>query len=85
MGKAAKIYRRPCDSRDPYAVRSRLRDAANCLCYNRDRWLWVPAFAGTTLMLSYAPPAIAPRYMNVPSNPAPDIGDGKCGKTTTKR
>jgi len=39
MGKAAKIYRRPCESRDPYAVRSRLRDAANCLCYNSDRWL----------------------------------------------
>jgi hypothetical protein len=90
MGKAAKVYRRPCESRDPYAVPSRLTDAANCLCYNRDRWLWGPRFCEDdididALILSYAPPAIAQRGMNVPCNPDPDIGYGKCRKTTTKR
>src|SRR5450755_1504398 len=35
--------------RDPYAVPSRLTDAANCLCSSGHRWLWVPAFAGATL------------------------------------
>src|SRR6202040_3469701 len=27
---------------------SRVRHVASCLPYNRGRWLWVPAFAGTT-------------------------------------
>jgi hypothetical protein len=42
------------------------------------------AFAGTTLMLSYAPPAIAQRGRNVPSNPAPDIGGKKRRKQRQK-
>src|SRR5438046_7012819 len=79
-GKSAKIYRRPCERRDPYAVSSRLTDAASCLCDNQHRWLWVPACAGTTLMLCYAPPAIAPRHMNVPCRPAPGVGPEKAEK-----
>jgi hypothetical protein len=76
MRKAAKIYRRPCESRDPYALPSQLTDAANCLCYNSERWLWVPAddIDIDALILSYAPCAIAQRGMNVPCNPAPGIG-----------
>jgi hypothetical protein len=37
------------------------------------------------LILSYAPSAIAQRGMNMPCNPDPDIGDGKCRKTKIKR
>ena len=36
-------------SRDPYAVASRLGDVADAFRKNKSLWLWVPAFAGTTL------------------------------------
>jgi hypothetical protein len=35
-------------SRDPYAAASRFGTVANAFCSNARRWLWVPAFAGTT-------------------------------------
>src|SRR3984893_5917000 len=38
--------RRPCESRDPCGPS--VRDGINCLRDNYRRWLWVPAFAGTT-------------------------------------
>jgi hypothetical protein len=41
--------RRPCESRDPYAVLVVLKGGVRRLSLNnRGRWLWVPAFAGTT-------------------------------------
>src|SRR6202171_2245519 len=61
---------------------------ANCLCDNRHLWLWVPAFGGTTLILRYAPPAIAEDRMNVPitpGKPGPDISRGKCKRSATTR
>src|ERR1700738_1230062 len=39
---------RPCESRDPYAAASRFGTVANGFGYNSRRWLWMPAFAGTT-------------------------------------
>jgi hypothetical protein len=39
---------RPCERRDPYAAASRLGSVANASRTNTRRWLWVPAFAGTT-------------------------------------
>src|SRR5256886_10453492 len=78
MGKAAKIYRRPLRTQGPIRGALTIDRCSQCLCDNKHRWLWVPACAGTTLMLSYAPPAIAPRYMNVPCRPAPGVGPEKC-------
>ena len=41
--------RRPCESRDPYAVLVVLKGGVRRLSLNNSgRWLWVPAFAGTT-------------------------------------
>src|SRR5882724_4276614 len=40
--------RRPCESRDPYAVPSRCGTESETFHNNDRRWLWVPAFAGTT-------------------------------------
>src|ERR1700736_4933565 len=40
------VSRRPCGSRDPYAAAQGHR--GSCLCQQQHRWLWVPAFAGTT-------------------------------------
>ena len=40
--------RRPCESRDPYAGHSRWNAVADVRIGNAGRWLWVPAFAGTT-------------------------------------
>src|ERR1700675_4627380 len=33
------IHRRPCESRDPYAVALVMEDGAGCLCDNKHRWL----------------------------------------------
>src|SRR5947207_4540711 len=40
---------RPGERRDPYAAASLFGKVANGFCSNKRRWLWVPAFAGTTL------------------------------------
>src|ERR1700722_436847 len=40
--------RRPGECRDPYAVSFRLGARGVAFRSNEDRWLWVPAFAGTT-------------------------------------
>ena len=43
-------HRRPCESRDPYAVSHVLKDTVRRLSRNNEGlWLWVPAFAGTTV------------------------------------
>src|SRR6267142_7035262 len=42
------LFRRPCESRDPYAVPSRCGTESETFHNNERRWLWVPAFAGTT-------------------------------------
>src|SRR5258705_3148809 len=43
------VVRRPCERRDPYRVApSAQAETANTSCNNGRRWLWVPAFAGTT-------------------------------------
>src|SRR5258706_5338123 len=39
--------RRP-ESGDPYSVSSRFGTVAEAFCHHERRWLWVPAFAGTT-------------------------------------
>src|ERR1700679_2106235 len=39
---------RPCERRDPYAAASHFSIVADDFCFNKQRWLWVPAFAGTT-------------------------------------
>src|ERR1700726_3064411 len=43
------IYQRvvPANA-ETHAAASRLSTVADALCYNRLRWLWVPACAGTT-------------------------------------
>src|SRR5258708_38571818 len=40
--------RRPRARGDPYAVSSRCRTVADTLRNHKGRWLWGPAFAGTT-------------------------------------
>jgi len=56
--KRAPLFRRPCERRDPYAVKLRFKDVASGTANNRSRWLWVPAFAGTTRKFtSPSPPA----------------------------
>src|ERR1700732_4543307 len=43
-------HRRPCERRHSYAVSRVLRDAVRRLSRDNERlWLWVPAFAGTTM------------------------------------
>jgi len=47
-----RVYedRRPCERRDPYAVSYVMEDAVRRLSRNNEgQWLWVPAFAGTTV------------------------------------
>src|SRR5229473_7366677 len=44
----ATLTSRPGERRDPYAVCSRQGIGAEALLNNESRWLWVPAFAGTT-------------------------------------
>src|SRR5207248_1848199 len=40
---------RPCESRDPYAAAYRLKmRCSTAFAPHERRWLWVPAFAGTT-------------------------------------
>ena len=39
---------RPCERRDPYRVIHRMSTAAETFRTTTPRWLWVPAFAGTT-------------------------------------
>src|SRR6266568_7458381 len=41
--------RRPGERRDPYAVPYRLGTLSKAFPSNERRWLWVPAFAGTTM------------------------------------
>src|SRR5437667_10504029 len=41
-------HRRPGARRDPYRVISLLGAVAETFVHNKGRWLWVPAFAGTT-------------------------------------
>jgi hypothetical protein len=45
---AHPTHRRSCESRNPYAAASQFGTLADGFCSNRRRWLWVPAFAGTT-------------------------------------
>jgi hypothetical protein len=40
--------------RDPYAVSYRLSTGADAFCHKQRQGLWVPAFAGTTGMLTPA-------------------------------
>ena len=40
---------RPCESRDPYAAAHQFGAAASAIFRHKHRWLWVPAFAGTTV------------------------------------
>src|SRR6266576_5534345 len=40
--------RRPRAGGDPYAVPLRWGTVSDIFCNNKGRWLWVPAFAGTT-------------------------------------
>src|ERR1700730_973097 len=40
--------RRPRSRGDPYAVSSRWGTVGETFCNYKSRWLWVPAFAGTT-------------------------------------
>src|SRR6266404_2937433 len=40
--------RRPCERRDPYHVISLVGVMADTFCHHERRWLWVPAFPGTT-------------------------------------
>src|ERR1700730_1214354 len=52
---------RPCESRDPYAAASLAGAGARRLSNNSHRWLWVPAFAGTTVeRLAFAGRRLAP-------------------------
>jgi len=46
---AGHILRRPCERRDPYAVPYRFVHDGRDLPSQKRRWLWVPAFAGTTM------------------------------------
>jgi hypothetical protein len=49
-GRVFTQHRRPCERRDPYAVSHVLKDAVRRLSRsNEGLWLWVPAFAGTTV------------------------------------
>src|SRR5882757_4348362 len=46
---------RPCESRDPYAAAVVLSGAGRRLFHNnRGLWLWVPAFAGTTVIAIFS-------------------------------
>src|SRR5437879_9280578 len=47
-GSSISLRCRPCESRDPYAEDSQVEDGASARDNNNRRWLWVPAFAGTT-------------------------------------
>jgi hypothetical protein len=47
---AASLHRRPGERRDPYAVSSRSGNLLETFCDNRRPGLWVPAFAGTTMV-----------------------------------
>src|SRR2546430_16850502 len=47
--RATHLHRRPGERRDPYAAAHRIEDAVVTFCNNWHRWLWVPAFAGTTM------------------------------------
>src|SRR6266404_4259436 len=51
-GNDDAVSGRPCERRDPYATASLSSAAAKRLSNNRHRWLWVPAFAGTTMILT---------------------------------
>ncbi|SDO41352.1 hypothetical protein SAMN05444050_4076 [Afipia sp. GAS231] len=42
------IFCRPCERRDPYAAAYRVGDGVATFFNYCSRWLWVPAFAGTT-------------------------------------
>ncbi len=46
--RGTPLFRRPCESRDLYAVPSRGRTELETFHNNERWWLWVPAFAGTT-------------------------------------
>src|SRR5882757_7515058 len=50
FGHDGALYslRRPRESGDPYSVSSRFGTVAEAFCHHERRWLWVPAFAGTT-------------------------------------
>src|SRR5437879_6095298 len=47
--RKAPSTRRPCERRDPYAVPFGSGTGVEIFCNNAGRWLWVPAFAGTTI------------------------------------
>jgi hypothetical protein len=51
-GNDDAVSGRPCERRDPYAAASLSSAAAKRLSNNGYRWLWVPAFAGTTMILT---------------------------------
>jgi hypothetical protein len=48
--RVARMNVVPVNPRDPYAADSRLGKVANAFCSNRLQGLWVPAFAGTTVV-----------------------------------
>ena len=49
--QASISQRRPCERRDPYAVQPAFKDAVRGLFAQHNvLWLWVPAFAGTTML-----------------------------------
>src|ERR1700736_4221100 len=66
LGSTAISARRPGERRDPYAVSLVLGDAVRRLSRNNTGlWLWVPAFAGTTLWVDTDPRsrgAMRPRF-----------------------
>src|ERR1700683_511140 len=53
--------RRPGECRDPYAVPFRLGARGVAFRSNEGRWLWVPAFAGTTWCESSPSPSLPRR------------------------
>src|SRR5437868_5798714 len=48
VGLVSLSTRRPRAGGDPYAVPLRWGTVSDIFCNNKGRWLWVPAFAGTT-------------------------------------
>jgi hypothetical protein len=62
---------RPCESRDPYAGTSLEAGRRTASGNHNDRWLWVPACAGTTAneaaVTRIALDTPAPRFVNRPS------------------
>ena len=65
--------RRPGESRDPYAAAHREREMADGLFHDARRWLWVPAFAGTTIEVFEMPNSHGPLRVGIGG----PVGSGK--------